>query len=139
MAGGESLWNALEARYGSDLHMLRLGEQPDVRVSQLLNTADFGIATSPYCLLAKSGTATAMLEHGLPVIVNREDGAPLDESAGEIDHRRVIRLDARFETRLLEVSRIAARPLRAAVASQFLSDLRAASVEQSAPGVLDVA
>jgi len=42
-------------------------------VSQLLHAADFGIAAHPWALIGKSGAATAMLEHGLPVLVPRDD------------------------------------------------------------------
>ena len=33
-------------------------------------SADFGISSTPVHLLDKSGSAAAMLEHGLPIIVN---------------------------------------------------------------------
>jgi hypothetical protein len=51
----------------------KLGEQSAADISQLLQNADFGIATSPWQLIGKSGSAAAMLDHGLPVIVNRDD------------------------------------------------------------------
>jgi hypothetical protein len=35
--------------------------------------ADFGVAASPWQLIGKSGSAAAMLDHGLPVIVSRDD------------------------------------------------------------------
>ena len=35
--------------------------------------ADLGIASHPWALIGKSGAAAAMLEHGLPVLVPRDD------------------------------------------------------------------
>ncbi|MBC8121701.1 MAG: glycosyltransferase [Gemmatimonadaceae bacterium] len=70
---GEGLWKELVNRYGSRFTFVRLGEQSPERISEFFHSIDFGIATPPYQLLGKSATVVAMLEHGLPVIVNRDD------------------------------------------------------------------
>ena len=49
------------------------GELDETTLSHLLRAADFGIAPHPWALIGKSGTAAAMLEHGLPVLVPRND------------------------------------------------------------------
>ncbi|MBC8009655.1 MAG: hypothetical protein H7067_06130, partial [Burkholderiales bacterium] len=49
------------------------GELDHASVSRLFATADFGIAPHPWALIGKSGAAAAMLEHGLPVLVPRDD------------------------------------------------------------------
>lgn len=49
------------------------GEQSPQTISQLLLGADFGIAPHPWALIGKSGAAAAMLEHGLPVLVPRDE------------------------------------------------------------------
>ncbi|MEO6568741.1 MAG: glycosyltransferase [Opitutaceae bacterium] len=49
------------------------GEQDAATISLLLRSADYGIAPNPWALIGKSGSAAAMLEHGLPVLVPRED------------------------------------------------------------------
>jgi hypothetical protein len=49
------------------------GELDAATVSHLLVAADFGIAPHPWELIGKSGVAAAMLEHGLPVLVPRDD------------------------------------------------------------------
>jgi hypothetical protein len=49
------------------------GELDGTAVSRLLRAADFGIAPHPWALIGKSGAAAAMLEHGLPVLVPRDD------------------------------------------------------------------
>jgi hypothetical protein len=106
--------------------MVTLGEQPSTRVSEVLNTVNFGIATSPYGLLGKSATVAAMFEHGLPVIVNREDGpAAPEDPRDQPDHALVIRLGHDFARRLASAKR--GEPCRRlpAAAAQFLADLEA--------------
>ncbi|OAM91347.1 hypothetical protein OH491_22645 [Termitidicoccus mucosus] len=57
----------------ADLAYETLGEKPAPEVSRILQAADLGIATHPWALLGKSGAVAAMLDHGLPVIVPRDD------------------------------------------------------------------
>lgn len=45
-----------------------LGEQAPDYISRVLSQASLGIATTPVDVIGKSGTAAAMLEHGLPVL-----------------------------------------------------------------------
>jgi len=49
------------------------GERSSEEISRILQTLDLGLATSPLQAIQKSGSATAMLEHGLPVLVTRDD------------------------------------------------------------------
>lgn len=49
------------------------GELDTATVSHLLRAADLGIASHPWTLIGKSGAAAAMLDHGLPVLVPRDD------------------------------------------------------------------
>jgi hypothetical protein len=100
---GEGLWQRLADTAPDDVKFVKLGPRSSAEISQFLNTIDFGVATSPLGLIGKSGTAAAMLEHDLPVIVNRED-----ERSGRADREplegfgRFIRLDDSFEQRLVE-------------------------------------
>jgi hypothetical protein len=71
--GGNAIWNELQARYGREIAFVNRGEQSTEIISALLQEADFGIASSPWQLIGKSGTVAAMLDHGLPVIVTRDD------------------------------------------------------------------
>ena len=45
-----------------------MGEQSEIRISNILKNATFGISTTPAFLIEKSGSVAAMLEHGLPVL-----------------------------------------------------------------------
>jgi hypothetical protein len=56
-----------------EITIISLGAQSPERISEVLQAADFGIATHPWALLEKSGTTVSMLEHGLPVLVPRDD------------------------------------------------------------------
>jgi hypothetical protein len=49
------------------------GERSETEISQILNTLDLGLATSPRQMIQKSGSVAAMLEHGLPILVTRDD------------------------------------------------------------------
>jgi hypothetical protein len=57
----------------SRIAVFSAGPQPPEKVSCFLQAMDFGIATHPWALIGKSGTAASMLEHGLPVLVPRDD------------------------------------------------------------------
>jgi hypothetical protein len=57
----------------SGLPVIDLGPQSPDQISHLLQAADFGIATHPWALLEKSGTTVSLLEHGIPVLVPRDD------------------------------------------------------------------
>lgn len=49
------------------------GEQTDLQISKILQSLDLGLATSPWQIIEKSGAVAAMLEHGLPVLITRDD------------------------------------------------------------------
>jgi hypothetical protein len=70
---GENLFSALAPEYAETIEFSVVGEKPPQEVSRLLQTLDFGIATHPWALLGKSGAVAAMLDHGLPVVVPRDD------------------------------------------------------------------
>ena len=73
MGSGEALWEKITREYAGVFEFRKLGEQPPEKIAEFFSTLDFGIATSPWELVGKSATVAAMLEHGLPVVVNRDD------------------------------------------------------------------
>lgn len=126
IGAGEALWREMRSRYDDRMCMVRLGEQPAARVSDVLNAADFGIATSTLALIGKSGTAAAMIDHGLPLIVNREEGP---WQPGRLDARAsglVIRVGDRFQERLGEVERQAPLWRLPQIADRWCGALRGA-------------
>lgn len=74
--GGEAIWENLKRDYRRDIVFVKFGEQPAETISALMQIADFGISASPWQLIGKSGSAAAMLDHGLPVVVSRDDFQP---------------------------------------------------------------
>lgn len=120
-------WLTMTEHHGGDATFVMLGEQPENRVAEVLRHADFGIATSPLLLLSKSSAAAAMFDHGLPVIVNRDDGLAVSD-AGLDDRRRAlsIRLDDHFSDRLRTVQRLPGHSGVSHCASQWLQALQSA-------------
>lgn len=59
--------------YTAKIRVRVLGELSEIDISQALQTLDFGIGTTPWQLIEKSGGIAAMLEHGLSVVVTRND------------------------------------------------------------------
>src|SRR5262249_8169645 len=125
---GESIWSDMVERFKSEIQFCLLGEDSPTNVSRFLLSVDLGIATTPFSLLGKSGSVVAMLEHGLPVVVTRND--ILFRSIPEIapTSELLIPVDGNFLKRIGAVKRQTPKPRLPEVAAQFLSDIGAASV-----------
>ena len=122
-AAGERLLRELRKREGDSWRFLHLGRQPEEDISQCLLMADFGVSAVPPEYLFKSGTAAAMIEHGLQVIATRPTFSyphcpPEILSAGLRNVRRDFDLDALKKSK--------ADSLLPAVAGQFIEDLQQA-------------
>ena len=53
--------------------VLVTGERSPLEISGILQALDLGLATSPRQNIQKSGSIAAMIEHGLPILVTRDD------------------------------------------------------------------
>ena len=62
----QTLWENSWRSAGLEVEIM--GEQSEIRISEILSNATFGISTTPAFLIEKSGSVAAMLEHGLPVL-----------------------------------------------------------------------
>lgn len=127
-AAGEGTWERMTREYGDAIVFVKFGEQSGERISALLQIADFGIAASPWNLIGKSGSAAAMLDHGLPVIVTRKAELPgFEDAVDPLLHR----CDGALEPKL-----VAGLPKRPPVnrveqtASRFLSSLQETQTER---------
>lgn len=69
-------WEHLAATSDDILRFIFLGELPDSAVSSYLQQLDFGVAATPFALIEKSGSVAAMRDHGLPMLVPRNDWTP---------------------------------------------------------------
>jgi hypothetical protein len=123
---GEELWKKLAAEHGNDLQFRALGEQSPEKIAALFSQTDFGIATTPWSLIGKSATVAAMLDHGIPVIVNRDDvryKGMRDEPAPPL----LIKMDDRLPEKILAAKRLPPQPALPRVAAAFLQALENAS------------
>jgi len=96
---GDRFWNKISRDYGPEMSFALLGPQPADCISALLNSLDVGISTMPLELIMKSGTAVAMFEHGVPVVVTRREPFRGIDVA-EPEEPMICRLDATFTDRL---------------------------------------
>ena len=99
----------------------RMGELSPQQVADFFAEAHFGIATTPWELIGKSASAAAMLDAGLPVIVNRDEVHY--PGAVEPNHdSQLLRLDADLHA----THRRKPKLCLPAIAAQFLSECEAA-------------
>jgi hypothetical protein len=126
IGSGELLWRQLEATYGVDFHFRRLGRLAPPALANFFAVADFGVATTPWALIGKSASVAAMLDCGLPVIVNRDDVhyAGVPEETGDSD--LLIKMGTDLPAQLRAAVRRAPTLRKGAVADQFLADWEAA-------------
>jgi len=96
---GNVRWEKLQKNYAEAVDFITVGECTPLQISTLMRVADFGVAATPRHLLGKSSSATAMLDHGLPVIVTRDEFVPEAPSTRPLDPL-VHRCDAELESKL---------------------------------------
>ena len=130
---GESLWRTIQARYADRFLFATFGERSATEVSAFLRGIDFGIATTPWEVIGKSGATAAMLDHGLPVIVSRDDvHIPVDVEPEP--QPLLCKMDAQLPSWLLNVAqRQPPRERVTEVAERFLADLAAQSRDADVP------
>jgi hypothetical protein len=63
----------IKTRFKDRVLVVALGPRTDSEISIILQSLDLGLATTPRQMIQKSGTVAAMLDHGLPVLVTRND------------------------------------------------------------------
>ena len=122
-AAGEGTLREMQKQESESGRVLCLGAQPEEDISQCLLLADFGISAVPPEYLFKSGTVTAMIEHGLPVIATRpmfhyRDCAPEMLAVG----LRNVATDFNLEA----LDKTTPESLLPAVTAQFVADLQRA-------------
>lgn len=114
------------ARRPGGIRVCPIGPQPPERISHLLQACDFGLATHPWALIEKSGSTATLLEHGLPVLVPRDDWRPRRGAVGSPRDPLLRRLGdlppAGFPRWLAE--RRDPAPRLPALAARFLAQLR---------------
>jgi glycosyltransferase involved in cell wall biosynthesis len=122
-AAGERMLQGLQKREGDSWRFLNLGRQPEEDISQCLLMADFGVSAVPPEYLFKSGTAAAMIEHGLQVIATRPTYR-YPNCPSEVLSVGMRNVSGDFDLEALKKSK--ADSLLPAVANQFIEDLQQA-------------
>jgi hypothetical protein len=122
---GESVWTDLTGRHGTEIELSRLGERSVDEISRFLSYLDFGISTVPLALIGKSSSVAAMLDHGLPVIVNRDDVHFRGISRTAPFSDLLIPVDKNFLARVRSARRLSPQSRLPQVAEQFLHDVGA--------------
>jgi hypothetical protein len=128
---GEALWAEIGARYRDTFSFAALGERSTSDVSRFLQGIDFGLATTPWQVIGKSATAAAMLDHGVPVIVSRDEfrirGLAAPGGPGEpLLHR----MDERLGDWLGAAVRLPPRDRLPDTARRLVTDLELAAAER---------
>ena len=116
----------METAWEGKLEFHRLGRLAPQALADFFATADFGVATTPWSLIGKSASVAAMLDCGLPVVVNRDDvrypGLPDDPA----DSPLLIKMSDDLPGQLRAARRQPPHLRRKAVVDQFLADWEAA-------------
>jgi hypothetical protein len=68
-----AMFEQLENKIRNHADVVVVGERPGCEISKILQALDLGLATTPRQVIQKSGSVAAMLQHGLPVLVIRDD------------------------------------------------------------------
>jgi hypothetical protein len=106
------------------IDFVALGPRSALEISQFLNSIDFGITPHPIYLLGKSGSAAAVLEHGIPLIATWGDIAPAVPSVNSEFESLIWRDDRTLADRLSSPFRRHRRPdWSSHVAKMLLSSL----------------
>jgi hypothetical protein len=127
---GAELWNTLEQTYGDRFTFRRLGELPPAQVADFFTESDYGIATTPWCLIGKSASVAAMLDCGLPVVVNRDDVQYGSGEDPEPHDPLLLRMSADLPAQLAAARRRPPHLLLPEVAAQFLADWETAARDE---------
>ncbi|MGD0812844.1 MAG: hypothetical protein ABSA83_04515 [Verrucomicrobiota bacterium] len=111
---------------GNRADIIFSGERTDFEMSAILQMLDLGIATTPRQIIQKSGSVAAMLEHGLPILVTRDDwrlSGPASAAEGESPSLLSPKQFAALQT--LPLRKLQPRPDNSvkAVAAQMLAAL----------------
>lgn len=125
MGAGPALWDSLTQRY-PHFTFRRLGEQPPPVIADFFAAADFGIATTPWAILGKSASVAAMLEAGLPVIVNRDETRFPGVPDFPADDPLLMRMGADLPAQLHAARRRPPRLRLPDIAAQFLTEIETA-------------
>jgi glycosyltransferase involved in cell wall biosynthesis len=127
IGSGAELWRRMEASGDGEFEFRQLGPLSPQELADFLGTASFGVATTPWALIGKSASVAAMLDCGLPVIVNRDDVHYPGMPAVTEDTPLLLKMGSDLPAQIRATQRQPARLRKREVADQFLDDWKAVS------------
>lgn len=124
-AAGREVWDRVASSYAQRAKFILLGRKSAREISLLLQEIDFGLATSPWHLIEKSGATAAFLDHGVPVLVTRDDWLLRGQSTPLPSAHPLLLAYSRATLELLTDSRVKRHPESRVpeIARRFASDL----------------
>jgi hypothetical protein len=124
LGAGKELWDSIARKYANEFHFCCLRERSPQELSEFFNTIDYGIATTPYAIINKSGAVAAMVEHGVPVVVNRDDIRFRDFETNVSDGSPLLlKMGDDFLKRFSTACRIDPKSLLPEVAKRFVDEM----------------
>jgi len=124
---GAALWEKLKREHAGHFKFERLGGLSPQAAANVFAGVDFGIAATPWALIGKSASVAAMLDAGLPVIVNRDDIQFAGLGTLPAPDPLLLRMDPDLPRTLSAATRRAPRLSLPDVAAQFLRDWEGAN------------
>lgn len=119
MGAGEAVWQKMQQEFAGRIEFERAGALTPAEVGEVFDRTHFGISTTPWEIIGKSASTVAMLEHGLPVLVNRNDVHY--QGWKEMGYSpQLIRASASFKERIHEYQRCAPESRLGSVSEAFL-------------------
>lgn len=124
IGSGVDLWENMTRAYAGRITFKRWGAQSPEQLAKIFSEVDFGIATTPWEIVGKSASVAAMLEHGLPVVVNRDD-VHIPGWTGAGYDLQLIKMTPELPRQLRAARRRPAAARLPEITSSFLDELQA--------------
>lgn len=128
---GGDFWQEMARQYGDRISFRLLGPKSAEELAAVFAEVDIGLTSNSWEIAGKSAAVAAMLEHGLPVVVARDEVHYRGWKPDGYDPL-LIKSGPDLAQRLKRVARRDARSRRADVADMFMNDLTAARTNRDA-------
>ncbi len=127
MGAGKKAWDLMANDVSEKFLVYSAGIQSKENISSFLQSVDFGVALTPISIIGKSGSAAAMLEHGLPIIALRDNLESEIDITDQIYSDQIYKfqshLDEQFLKDIVTLKKRIPRSRLNEIAVQFISDL----------------
>jgi hypothetical protein len=122
IGAGGNLWHEMTRAFGDRISFRLLGPKSPEELAAIFAAVDVGLTSNSWEIVGKSAAVAAMLEHGLPVVVARDEVHHQGWSPEGYDPL-LIKAGPDLANRLERVARRNPRSRRSDIADLFLADL----------------